>query len=74
MIKVESEEKAPVKADWLSSPIEREEIDHVVLKADPNKAPGPDGFYAAFYQRCWNLIGDDVAAAVQSFFKSQKII
>jgi hypothetical protein len=33
----------------------------------PNKAPGPDGFIAGFFQRHWQLIGNDVCAAVLTF-------
>lgn len=29
----------------------------------PDKSPGPDGMNPAFYQRFWDIIGDDVAAA-----------
>ena len=25
-----------------------------------DKSPGPDGFNPAFYQRFWDLVGDDV--------------
>ena len=30
------------------------------MKMHPNKSPGPDGFNPAFYQRFWDLVGDDV--------------
>lgn len=34
------------------------------------KAPGPDGFVAAFYQRNWDLIGRDVSETILAFFES----
>ena len=35
----------------------------------PLKAPRPDGFPARFYQRHWEVLRDDVVAAVQNFFE-----
>jgi hypothetical protein len=35
----------------------------------PLKAPSPDGFPARFYQRHWEVLRDDVVAAVQKFFE-----
>lgn len=34
------------------------------------KAPSPDGFVAAFYQRNWDLIGLDFSEAILAFFES----
>jgi len=36
-----------------------------------NKAPGPDGFPAEFFQAFWNLIKDDLMALFADFHKGQ---
>ena len=33
-----------------------------------DKAPGPDGFTGAFFKACWEIIKDDVMAAMNSLF------
>lgn len=35
----------------------------------PLKAPGPDGFPTRFYQRHWEVLKNDVVAAVEKFFE-----
>jgi hypothetical protein len=35
----------------------------------PLTAPGLDGFPAWFYQKHWDIVNNDVVAAVQNFFK-----
>ncbi|KAK6782011.1 hypothetical protein RDI58_019807 [Solanum bulbocastanum] len=45
-----------------------EELRQVVFAMNPNSAPGPDGIGGKFYQVCWNIIKDNLLAAVQSFF------
>ena len=33
-----------------------------------DKAPGPDGFTGAFFKACWEIIKDDVMAAMNTLF------
>jgi len=35
---------------------------------DNNKAHGPNGHNALFFKKAWNIIGDDIFAAVNEFF------
>ncbi|KAL9691264.1 hypothetical protein QQ045_011684 [Rhodiola kirilowii] len=35
---------------------------------NPASSPGPDGFTGKFFQSCWEIIKDDLVAAVKGFF------
>jgi len=41
---------------------------------DNNKAPGPDGYNALFFKKAWNIIRDDIFAAVNEFFMLGKLL
>lgn len=49
------------------------EIWKAIQSLDPDSAPGPDGFTGAFFVNCWDIVKDDVVAAVQSFFQGDPI-
>ncbi|XP_062013879.1 uncharacterized protein LOC133730268 [Rosa rugosa] len=40
----------------------------------PTKSPGPDGMPPLFFQHYWELIGDEVTEAVQSFLHSGQLL
>jgi hypothetical protein len=44
----------------LLRPMEDVEMENAVFQADGDKAPGPDGFPACFYQIYWDIVGKDV--------------
>ncbi|KAK1406266.1 hypothetical protein QVD17_41557 [Tagetes erecta] len=50
--------------------VTREEIKSAMFSIGDDKAPGPDGYTAAFYKKAWSIVGDDLCAAVQEFFSS----
>lgn len=50
-----------------------EEIKHTVFAMDLDSAAGPDGFNGKFYQVAWDVVYEDVTAAIRSFFSSGKI-
>jgi hypothetical protein len=53
--------------EFLSSPFTESEIKTALFMMKPNKAPGPDGFTAGFYQKHWSLVGNDICQAILSF-------
>ena len=44
----------------LSKPYTPEEVKVALFQMTPSKAPGVDGFTAGFYQRHWDLLGNDI--------------
>jgi hypothetical protein len=53
--------------DDLSKAFTADEIEKALLMMGPNKAPGPNGFTASFYQAHWDLVGPNVTRAVLKF-------
>lgn len=47
-----------------------EEISRVLLRLNPNKAPGPDGLTSGFYKAAWDIVGSEVVASIIQFFTS----
>ncbi|XP_043697429.1 uncharacterized protein LOC122648258, partial [Telopea speciosissima] len=52
----------------LTRRISNKEIMEVVFAFKNSKAPGPDGFGAAFYKHSWEIVGEDLTLAVKWFF------
>ena len=46
------------------------EIKQAVFSINVDKAPGPDGFSADFYQSFWDIIGPDITRDIRDFFAS----
>lgn len=46
------------------------EIKEALFSISPDKALGPDGFSAIFYQSFWDIIGEDVTKDIKLFFSS----
>jgi hypothetical protein len=53
--------------DLIIRPFTHEEIQEAVFQMEHNKAPGPDGFLAEFYQACWEIIKDDLMELFRKF-------
>jgi hypothetical protein len=39
-----------------------------IFSMSSDKVPGPDGFTGAFFKTCWDIIKDDITAAINSMF------
>ena len=44
-----------------------EEVRNTLFQMAPSKAPGVDGFTAGFFQRHWDILGDDITMAILEF-------
>lgn len=51
----------------LEKEVSKEEINEALFKMPGSKSPGPDGYTVEFFKGAWDIIGEDVTAAVQSF-------
>ncbi len=55
--------------DMLERPFDREEVFQVIQNLQGDKAPGPDGFTMAFFQKCWRIVEDDIMAFFGEVFE-----
>jgi hypothetical protein len=51
-----------------------EEVKHAVFMMGANKAPGPDGLTAGFYQFHWETLGPGITAAVLKFLNGGALL
>ena len=47
----------------------KEEVTQVLAEMEGDKAPGPDGFTMAFFQKCWSVVEVDVMAVFEHFHR-----
>ena len=62
----------PEMNESLCAPYSREEVKNAIFQMFPRKAPRPDGFPAHFYQRHWDLCGDEVTSVVLRIIKGEE--
>ena len=47
----------------------KEEVSHVLVEMEGDKAPGLDGFIMAFFHKCWMVVEADVMAVFKHFHR-----
>lgn len=62
-LKISDDEKRFLDTEFTAG-----EVKKAVMEAKPEKAPGPDSYPGMFYQRYWDLVGDDVTKSTLAFF------
>ena len=50
------------------------EIKEATFAIHPDKAPGPDGFSASFFQANWDVVGPAVVQEIQGFFETGLLV
>ena len=58
----------------LDDEVSYEEVKQALFSIHLDKAQGPDGFNAYFFHKVWHIVGDDLVAAIQSFFTSGHLL
>jgi hypothetical protein len=43
-------------------------VDKIIKSMHKHKSPGPDGYIGIFFKTYWNIIKDDIMAALQQFY------
>ncbi|XP_034915333.1 uncharacterized protein [Populus alba] len=54
-------------------PLTNDEIKAALFSIPDTKAPGPDGYNAFFFKKCWSIIGTDFIAATRYFFTNNSL-
>lgn len=49
---------------------EAQEIQEIIKACAGDKAPGPDDFSMEFFKQCWEIIKEDLIAAIQNFHEN----
>jgi hypothetical protein len=52
---------------WLERAFEEKEVWDVIRDLNGDKAPGPDGFTMAFFQKCWDMLKIDIMDVFAEF-------
>ena len=58
----------------LELPFTELEISNALMACAPDKAPGPDGYTMAFFQKSWCFIKEDILAAFNFFHQNCQMV
>ena len=59
--------------EMLCRPYSKLEVETALFQMRPHKAPGPDGMNPYFFQKFWDIIGNEVSAAVLAILDGHPI-
>ncbi|GJT06737.1 hypothetical protein Tco_0841199 [Tanacetum coccineum] len=62
------------KAEFMVREVSDNEIKDALFSMGDDKAPGPDGFTAAFFKKSWDIMGGEITNAVRDFFSNGKLL
>ncbi|GJW28398.1 putative RNA-directed DNA polymerase, eukaryota, reverse transcriptase zinc-binding domain protein [Tanacetum coccineum] len=62
------------KADCMVRDVTNDEIKSVMFSMGDDRAPGPDGFTAAFFKKAWDVVGGDITCAIRDFLSNGKLL
>ena len=51
-----------LQRDAMVCEVSNSEIKETFMSLNPNKAPGPDGYNAKFFQKSWDVVGHEVTS------------
>ncbi|XP_021844710.1 uncharacterized protein [Spinacia oleracea] len=66
----EGKQLSPLAAENLIQPVTNKDIDEALKGIDVNKAPGIDGLNGLFFRKAWDIVKEEVYAAVKNFFQT----
>lgn len=59
---------------FMMAPVTDAEVNVALFYIHSQKAPGPDGYNAAFFKDNWDIVGPLLTVAVKSFFITGKLL
>ncbi|XP_021985819.1 uncharacterized protein LOC110882016 [Helianthus annuus] len=64
----------PSVANHMCRQVTEDEVKKAMFSIGIDKAPGPDGYTAAFFKSAWPIVGDDVSRAIIDFFDTGNLL
>ncbi|GJX84218.1 sodium/hydrogen exchanger 6 [Tanacetum coccineum] len=62
------------KANFMVRDVSNDEVKSVIFYMGDDRAPGPNGFTAAFFKKAWDVVGGDITCDVWDFFTNGKLL
>lgn len=62
-----------IQQQELNPSLNSEDIKAALFSIADDISPGIDGYSSCFFQRSWDIVGQDIITAVQDFFRNGKI-